>query len=165
MSAADVARTIQLIIAPVVLITACAIIQNGLLGWYSGLSQRMRSLAHERLDLLRAKQPTDDLWLERVQEIDRQIPLLIRRHRLLQNASLSIYTAIAILMFSMFAIAIAVATNSGENATSALILFIVGTGFLFLGIFLTCLEIRMSHQAICYEVNRIISLSYMQTKQ
>ena len=41
MSAADVAQTIQLIIAPVVLITAYAIIQGGILGRFMYVGQRM----------------------------------------------------------------------------------------------------------------------------
>ncbi|NJL20706.1 MAG: DUF2721 domain-containing protein [Leptolyngbyaceae cyanobacterium SM1_3_5] len=54
MSAVDVAQTIQLIIAPVVLITACALVQNAILGRYAAIGQYMRSLTLERLQLLRS---------------------------------------------------------------------------------------------------------------
>jgi len=37
MSAADIAQTIQLIIAPVVLITACMLFQNGILLRYASI--------------------------------------------------------------------------------------------------------------------------------
>ena len=53
MSISDVIQTIQFIIAPVVLVTACAIIQGGVLERFMHVGQRIRSLANERLKLLR----------------------------------------------------------------------------------------------------------------
>lgn len=158
MSAADVAKTIQLIIAPVVLITACALIQNAILVRYAAVGQYMRSLALERLQLLRSHETKDPFYRERMQEIDRQIPLLTRRHRLLQNIVLMIYGSVAIFLINMFAIALAVAVGSDGTATFALILFMLGIGVLFAGVFLTTVEVQMSHRAICYEVGRIAML-------
>lgn len=161
MNAADIAQSLQLIIAPVVLITACALIQNTVSVRYAAVGQSMRSIALERLQLLRSNEDLDLFYLERLQEIDRQIPLLIQRHRLLQNTVLVIYTALAIFLFSMFIIALAVAFNSFTIATFALVLFLVGTGVLLVGVSLTALEIQKSHRAICYEVRQIASLSKM----
>lgn len=158
MNAADVAQTIQLIIAPVVLITACALIQNAILIRYAAVGQYMRSLALERLQLLRSNQMTDPFYLERLQEIDRQIPLLIQRHRILQKNVLLIYSSISIFLVNMFAIALTVAIGSDAASTFALMLFLLGTGVLLVSVFLTTLEIRMSHRAICYEVSRIAML-------
>jgi hypothetical protein len=158
MSAADVAQTIQLIIAPVVLITACALIQNAVLLRYAAVGQSMRSLTLERLQLLRSDEAKDLYYRERMQEIDRQIPLLARRHRLLQNTVLVIYGAISIFLINMFAIALTVAIRSDVAAIFALLLFLLGTGVVLLGVFLTALEVQMSHRAICYEVDRIIML-------
>lgn len=158
MSAADVAQTIQLIIAPVVLITACAIIQGSILGRFMYVGQRLRSLANERLDLLHTGKMEDAFVLERLQEIDRQIPLLKYRHHLLQQALLVTYSTIIIFLITMFAIALSVALNTGSVAVGALICFLFGTCLLLVGVILAGQEIRMSHQAICYEVNRIASL-------
>jgi hypothetical protein len=158
MSAADVAQTIQLIIAPVVLITACAIIQGSILGRFMYVGQRLRSLANERLELLHTGKTEEAFLLERLQEIDRQIPLLKKRHRLLQRALLLTYSTITVFLVSMFAIALSVALNVGGVAVSALICFLLGTCLLLIGVILAGQEIRMSHQAICYEVDRITSL-------
>ena len=158
MSATDVAQTIQLIIAPVVLITACALIQNAILGRYAAIGQYMRSLTLERLQLLRSDEAKDLYYQERMQEIDRQIPLLARRHRLLQNTVLVVYGAISIFLINMFAIAFTVVIGSDVAATFALLLFLLGTGVLLLGVFLTSAEVQMSHRAICYEVGRIAML-------
>lgn len=158
MSAVDVTKTIQLIIAPVVLITACALIQSAILVRYAAIGQYMRSLALERLQLLRSNKTSDLFYLERLQEIDRQIPLLTKRHRLLQKIVLIIYSSISIFLINMFAIAFTVAISSDAAATLVLILFLLGTGVLLTGVFLTTLEIHMSHRAICYEVARIAML-------
>ncbi|MBD2462705.1 DUF2721 domain-containing protein [Oscillatoria sp. FACHB-1407] len=158
MSATDVAQTIQLIIAPVVLITACAITQGGILGRFIYVGQRIRSLATERLQLLHTGKMNDAFSLERLQEIDRQIPLLKHRHRLIQRAVLLIYSAIAVFLVSMFAIALSVASSLSLVATLALLLFLVGTCLLLAGVIYAGLEVRMSHQAICYEVNRVTAL-------
>ncbi|NJL35402.1 MAG: DUF2721 domain-containing protein [Leptolyngbyaceae cyanobacterium RM2_2_4] len=157
MSAADIAQTIQLIIAPVVLITACMLFQNGVLARYASLGQRIRSLSHERFELLRSGK--EDMFnLERLQAIDRQLPLLTLRHRLIQRSALLAYGAIAIFIFTMFAIALSVALQAGIVGSIALILFLIGTGVLLVGIFLIGLEIRMSHRAICYEVHQVTLL-------
>lgn len=159
MNAEDVAQTIQLIIAPVVLITACAIIQGSILSRFVYIGQRLRSLANERLELLRTSKMEDAFFLERLQEIDRQLPLLKHRHRLLQRAILLTYSAISIFLASMFAIALSVAFNASGVAAAALLCFLLGTCLLLIGVILAGQEIRMSHQAICYEVNRIASLN------
>lgn len=152
MSAADIAQTIQLIIAPVVMITACMLFQNGVLVRYTNIGQRIRSLTHEQFELLRTSQG-DGFDLERLEEIDRQLPLLTRRHRLIQKAVLSAYGAIAILILTMFAISLSVAFDTGIISILALMLFLTGTGILLISILLTSLEIRISHRALCYEVH------------
>jgi hypothetical protein len=47
MSAEMVARTIQLIIAPVVMVTTCSILLGGLLSHYAALNDRLRGMARE----------------------------------------------------------------------------------------------------------------------
>ncbi len=47
-----IVRTISLILAPVVMITSCVLLLNGLLTRYEVISARMRAMHRERLDLL-----------------------------------------------------------------------------------------------------------------
>lgn len=165
MNAAAVAQIIQLIIAPTVLLSVCALIQSGVLARYIALGNRIRSLNQERFKLLHISDPTDTLGIASLKTLDYQIPLLVRRHRLLQDTVLTIYLAIVILLISMFAIAISVASNSGQVATFALILFLISAGVLLLGVCLTAQEVRISHQALCYEVKQIAILENPQMKQ
>src|SRR5579859_706139 len=54
MSVEAITRMIQLILAPVVLVSACAIFVGGLLSHYEAINARMRSMARERLELVRS---------------------------------------------------------------------------------------------------------------
>ena len=158
MSAVDLAQTIQLIIAPVVMITACMLFQNGVLARYASIGQRIRLLSHERFELVHFDKTGDILNLGRLQAIDRQLPILTHRHRLIQRSALLAYGASVILILTMFAIALSVTLKAGAVGAIALIFFLIGTGVLLVSIFFIGLEIRMSHRAICYEVHQITLL-------
>lgn len=164
MSAQTVATVIQMIIAPVVMVTACAIIISGLLSRYSAINDRMRLMARERLDLLLAHKPeldtapTHAYTVERLHQIDRQLPDLLRRHRLVRDAVLAVYCAIIVFIVCMFVIAIADALASAWLALGALVLFLLGTAALLVGVVLTAIEVRVSHLAIRFEVERVLSL-------
>jgi hypothetical protein len=74
-------RTISLILAPVVMITSCVLLLNGLLTHYEVISARMRTMHRERLELLQAigyktgdAEPTPGFSTQRVQEIETQLP-------------------------------------------------------------------------------------------
>ena len=82
-------ETIQLILAPVVMITSCALLLNNIGGRYLALTNRLRSLARERLDLVSqsATGTADNLLVqERLGQIEFQIPPLLRHHRNLHNS-------------------------------------------------------------------------------
>ena len=82
-----IGQIIQFIVAPVVMISSCALILNGLLARYGAINDRLRLMTHERLELLRTDK-NDPLTAERVSEIDRQIPILLHRHKQLHDAVL-----------------------------------------------------------------------------
>lgn len=153
MNAETVARTINLIIAPTVLLSVCTLIQNGILGRYTSVGDRMRKIDQERLQLLHDKSLSH--WDERMTLLDKQVPVFIRRHTLLQSAALTIYLAMLILMICMFAIAISVIWTSNIWAIAALFLFLTGGVVLLVGVALIAMEIRISHLAICYELRRL----------
>ena len=52
MSIDTIIRTINLILAPVVMVTSCAIVLNGLFGHYENIAARLRAMHRERLELL-----------------------------------------------------------------------------------------------------------------
>jgi hypothetical protein len=165
-TAADLARIIQIILAPAVMITSCALIVGGVLSQHAAINNRLRALARERLDLLTAPDGTLNLsqtrahsaHAERLREIDGEIPLLMRRHVLVRNAALALYSAIAILVISMFVIAIAILESGPVLRAIALVVFLLGTASTLLGVILMAYELRLSHDAIHYEVQRVLDL-------
>jgi Protein of unknown function (DUF2721) len=157
-TAAEIASTIQLVLAPVVMISACAITLNGLIGHYQAINDRVRAMMHERLDLLRGPVDADRFSRERLVEIDHQVPDLLRRHRLMRNAVVAIDSAIAVFVASMLAIAIETVSGSIAVGTVVLGLFMLGTLGLLIGVVLSALEIRSSHNGLDYEANRVLGL-------
>src|SRR5258708_734083 len=103
------AQTIQLILAPGVMVTACGLILNGLLPRYGPINDRLRGLTRERLDLLRAAggavtEPpagAGDLTAERIAVIDREAPDLLRRHRRVHDAVLTLFAAMIVFVATM----------------------------------------------------------------
>jgi hypothetical protein len=166
MSVDAIARTIQLIIAPVVMVTACAILVSGVLSHYAAVNDRLRSLTRERFDLLKGSDGTLSVAFanaaaatkERLDEIDRQMPDLARRLALIHYGLLGIYSAIGVFVLSMFSIAVAALGGGSIWAGLALIIFLLGTAVLLLAVFLVALEIGRSNDAIQYEVRRVMRL-------
>jgi len=95
---------------------------------------------------------------ERLTQIDTQLPMLLRRHRLLHNAVLVIYTGVAVLVLSVIAIGVAVTGRSGAAGTAALALVLAGTVMLLGGLLFAARSIIISMDAIDYEVRRALSL-------
>ncbi len=158
MNADLVARAVQLILAPVVLISSAAIVLNGLLTHYQAVNDRLRSMNRERFELVKTLATSvDSLDAERLKEVDHQIPELLERHRLIHHAVLAMYLAMLLFILSMFAIAGAVIV-SADLAGLVLGLLLAGTAVLLAGILLTAREVRASRQAITFEVARVLRL-------
>ena len=157
------AQIIQLILAPVVMITSCSLVLGGLLGRYSAVNDRMRAMARERLGLVRGGaneiQAGEAYRSERLSEIDVQVPDLIQRHLWLRHSVLMVYVAILLFVFCMLAIAIAAVTVSAWIATLVLLLFVLGTAALLTSVALAILEVRSSHRSVEYELRRVSALT------
>jgi len=152
-------------VAPVVLITTAAILSGALLAMYGSVNDRMRAMNRERLDILTGAAgillPVGEVpasGQERLTQIDTQLPMLLRRHRLLHDAVLLIYAGVAVLVLSVIAIAVAVTNSSGAVGTAALVLVLAGTVTLLGGLLFAARSIMISMDAIDYEVRRALSL-------
>ena len=154
-----IVRTISFILAPVVMITSCILFLNGLLTRYEAVSVRLRSMHRERLELLQDLgnrtsdgKPHAGFDMQRIAEIEEQLPRILHRHKLIRNAVLSINTAILIFVSSMLIIALAALTTSTLTANVALCAFLLGTGALLAGVIVTTLELYRSQHEVAYEV-------------
>jgi len=165
MTAETVSKTIQLILAPVVMVTACAILAGGLLTRYAAINDRLRAIVRERLDLLRAgagAAQRDAFTTERLAELEAQVPSLLHRHTQARDSILATYGASLVFIGDMFVIALAAATGSDWLANVVLIVFLAGIALLFVGLLLVLLEVRTSHLAVHYEVRRVAALGHEQ---
>src|SRR5579864_8336652 len=164
MSIDMIIRTISLILAPVVMITSCAIFLNGLFGHYQNLGARLRNMHRERLELLQTIETNTtaemiaSITIQRILEIDVQLPNMLRRHKLIRDAVVAIGVAISIFVTSMFIIALATTTNSPLAAVIALLAFLLGTGALLVGVITTTVELYRSHREVSYEIQHGMSL-------
>lgn len=152
-------------VAPVVLITTAAILSGGLLTMYGSVNDRMRAMNRERLEIFTGAagtlRPAADVpasGQERLTQIDTQLPMLLRRHRLPHDAVLLMYAGVAVLVLSVIAIAIAVTNRSGAVGTAALVLVLAGTVTLLGGLLFAARSIMISADAIDYEVSRALSV-------
>ena len=155
-----IGQVIQQIVAPVVMVTACAIIISGMMTQYGTINDRIRGLDQERLNLLRAGLTAgalDPVAQERLAEIDIQVPRLVRRHEQVQIAILLAYGAILCFVASM--ISIAIATRVSPLAMVTLVLFWGGVVTLLISIAWMAREIRGSHDAVSYEARQVRNLS------
>jgi hypothetical protein len=149
-----IGRTIQLILAPVVMFSACSIFVGGVLNHYTSVGDRIRALTRERLDLVRV--PDDStLAAERLDEIDIQLPELLHRHRLIHHALLAVYAAIGILVLTMIVIAITASISAEWVGVLVYGIFVLSVLGMLGGVALITVEIRTSQRSLAFEVDRI----------
>ena len=129
-----VARTIQLIIAPVVMITSCCILAGGMLTYYSAIGERLRLALRERVDLLRSRAGSagmpDEILAERLEEIDDEVPGLLSGHRLMRTALGAVLLAVAFFILDMFTIAASLVADRAGLAAAILFVFLAGVASL-----------------------------------
>lgn len=148
-----VTKTINLIIAPVVMITACALLVNGLIIRYGSVGDRLRNVNQELIN--REGDPDQNrVKVQRFQELEYLLPDLLKHHHLIHDALVLVYLSILTFMLDMLVIAIAVATNINWLSQMALIVFLSGIAILFGSMVLMVYETRTSHYSIQLEVHR-----------
>jgi len=152
-TAEAIGRTIQLILAPVVMFSACSIFVGGVLNHYGSLSDRMRALTRERLDLLRANDA--GFARERLQEIDGQLPEMLRRHQLINQSLQTVYLAIGFLVLTMCIIAVTATVTAEWVGPLVYGTFVLSVLTMLAGVVLITLEIRLSRRSLVFEVDRV----------
>jgi hypothetical protein len=159
-------RTIQLMLAPVVMVTACTSYINMLSFDYQSIVSSIRSMSREHLNLLQAASSSemgvsvstlDAVSKERLHEIENELPTLLQRHGFIRNALLCINIAILIFIVCMFLIAVAEFTNIPLGAFIALLTFLAGVGIVFIGVVQVIHDNSRSHRDVIYEAMRSLT--------
>jgi hypothetical protein len=166
MTIQSVQSAITAIVAPVVMVTACAILMGGMLTQYNQMNERLRAFARERLDLLRTPDGglarvadlTEAYAVERLHELDGQIPRLLKRYQLIRDAVLTMYCAVLVFVSTMLAISLAYGLHSAGWATGALVLFLVGMVTALAGLAQHAFYVVGANTAVRYEMRRVLEL-------
>jgi hypothetical protein len=151
-------RIIGAIVAPMVMVTSCSIFLSALLNRYESMSSRMRAMHRERLDLLDLLLRSGDAGAtmtrerRRVAEIERQLPGLLRRHRLMRDATIAVSSAVVVLVAGMFLIAATGVTRAPAAAVAALAVFLLGTATFLAGVATAAIELWGSQKEVAYEI-------------
>ena len=156
MSPEAIGRTIQLILAPVVMFSACSVFVGGVLNHYTSVGDRIRALTRERLELLRAGKST--LGLERLDEIDTQLPELLHRHRLIHHVLMAVYASIGILVLTMCIIALTATISAEWVGPLVYGVFLLSVLAVLVGVVLITMEIGTSRRSLAFEVERVTRL-------
>lgn len=158
-------NAISAMVAPVVLLTTGGLLSNGLLTVYNSINDRIREMTRERIEILSG--PEGEILersgvrpsgLERLTQIEEQLPRLLRRHQLTRTSLLTIYLAIAVLGLSILIIALAVSEDSESIGRAALGLVLAGTACLISGLAVAATSLAKSADAIPYAVERTQAL-------
>lgn len=150
-SSLDVAiQSISVAMTPAVLFTASALLLAGLQNKYSTLIQAVRSLNDERRRFL-LEQSLAAWQTDRLKSIDKQIPHLLARAKLVRDAVFMLYLGTLLFLMSSFVIGLA---YLGWQPMSVLVisLFALGLLGLIVGICFALAEARLSYLVVKLEV-------------
>jgi hypothetical protein len=156
-------RTIQLMLAPVVMVTACSTYITMLADHYEHIVSSIRSMSREQFTLVQAtgrsgtstsQSRSDPASEERLLEIENELPSLLQRHGFIRNVLLCINGSIVIFIASMFVIAVAEFSNTLPGAFVALLIFLAGVGMVLIGVMQVIRENSLSHRDVVYEALR-----------
>lgn len=138
-------------LAPAVMLSACGLFLLGLQNKYSNIINRIRELNEEKREL-KLIDELNKFQQRRLKSVEKQVVGLLRRARLDKNSILSLYAAMIFFMLSSLSIALKDLGWVLRNEVLSLILFLIGTAFVFIGTVFAYLEVRISYRVVELEV-------------
>jgi TRAP-type C4-dicarboxylate transport system permease small subunit len=143
----DPLRIVTTAVAPVVMVSATAILISGVNARYISISDRVRNLAHEYRG--------EGVAAARKLNIQQQLAAFQYRMGLVSWAARLLYTAVlCYLAITMF---ICLGTLRMEFAAITLPIFVIGVALVAIAIVLQFLEIHASHRTLNLEASEIAS--------
>lgn len=146
---------IQILLTPVLMISACGLLLLTMQNRYGRLNDRLRELSRERMDISEESNPSKSKYRT---AIDRQIPDLLKRNKILRDALVSTFSSVLCFILVIFFIALVIFNMTRLSPLFPLLVFFVGQFFLLLGIICMVREAFISHRAVTYETREILNL-------
>jgi len=158
-------RAIGVIIVPAVMISACAILLNGITIRYTAIDSLFRSLNQESFNLKRDRSNHDLLEQERIVHLDHLIPKLLNHHHLLHNVLTLIYLSLFIFVVDMLLVAASLSITILWVSYLVLGVFLAGIVILCWSLFLIVYELRAAHDLIQLELRVDCDLCTLKTSR
>ncbi|MBW4421136.1 MAG: DUF2721 domain-containing protein [Myxacorys californica WJT36-NPBG1] len=144
-------RVIGAIIAPAVMISACAILLNGIILRYTAIDNLLRSLKQESVNL-RQSNLGNGPKVNQLHHLECLTPKLLHHHHLLHNILALIYFSLFIFVVDMLVVAVSIATSIQWVSYLVLAIFLVAVCILCWSLFLAFYELQASHNFIQFEL-------------
>lgn len=161
MMADQITRVIQSILAPVALVTTCALLINGLQQRYVNLGDRLRTFHNEwlMLHLNRSTSPNDTFVRWREDELAVELPHMQRRYRMIHDALVALYIATCIFLITMLLLALIDVALSDPVAPLALVGTFCGTLMLLVGAIIAVIEASRSDREVLFEMKSLPTIA------
>ena len=157
-------ETLQPLLAPVVLISACGLLTMSLNNRATACTTSIRRLHHERLEISEraaaagGSTPTERL---RYEGVGTQSEQLLRRLRLVRRALVCVVGCVVLMLVSSLSIGLAELTEDSPFESVAVLAFVAGLVSLLVGALTFLVELRISLNEIAYEHDRMLGLSLL----
>lgn len=122
------------------------------------ISDRLRSLVRERIDVLDKYDSSDRAYIDALHLIDQELVQLSERYYSLQKAGICLYGSIVFFLFTMLVIGLSMRFYPMLFSYLAIVLFLLGTFTLLIAVFIAMSEVSISHRAVRAEVRWAVSL-------
>ncbi len=159
-SSESVTKIIGAILVPVVMVSTCALLLNGVVLRYRAVEDLLRSFHQEWWNLTTSSPDHNSPRIGRIHHLERLIPKLLRHHHLLHQVLVLIYASILIFILDMLTIAISESILISWFPYFVLVVFLIGVGILCWSLALTCYEVYASHNFIQIELERACRLCH-----
>ena len=153
--------TIQQLLAPVVMISACGLLCMAMYARLSNIVARLRQFHHERYEALtrlsRGSESERATLLHRSDGLEKQAHAMLDRARLIRNTLVCLVGCVACMLVSSLALGLAMWVDSFQMVAFGL--FVVGVGSMFTGMVMALLELRLALRQVMFEHENMENLA------
>lgn len=139
-------------LAPVVSLSACAILASNAQTQFSSLVDRLRTLNAERMAFHTVEEP-NDFQQARIKSLDHQIPVFFHRTRLLRNAIFLLFMGMMFILLTSFIIISIAAFDATWLTIFSKGAFFTGLFFVLMALFALLSEVFLTFRVVKYELN------------
>ncbi len=148
-------KTIQLMLAPAVMISACGLLLLGISNKYSSVTNRLRILNEERRrhhNKMNSGAELDYLETTRLQSVSRQLDDLLGRLKLVRNVILFYVLGLFLFIFTSLLIGVDIFLNTKITDYFALSTFILGLVCVGIGLIFSLTETLKGYKILELEI-------------